>query len=411
MSEKRSSTFLPPILRWFMLAMVLANIAGAMYPMMLPIYLTKLGASVSQVGMFFFLSSTVLFVLQIFGGWVSDSIGRLRSIAIGSLGGIIGLSGMAMAPTWQWMLVAHTVTMIPYALVNPSSSAFIAENSSEENRGRVYGITDTLYHIMGILGPPLGGFLVGSYGFRTMLCTATGIYTAAAGLRIWMATTMSTQEKQRDRDLSWNSLKGSLTTMLTMLTGGGVITWIFLTDGIRDTAFRMTRELEPLYLEQIGGLSVEQIGLLGSLFSVAMMVVPLLSGRIADRTQERVPISLGFLLTAIAMVIFLFSRAFFGFAATWVIYGIGVGLLSPAYQSLISKVVPKENLGVFTGLFRSSIGLISLPAPWLGAHLWERFNPRFPFAITAAAAFLAILPGWFKFKQEKKDKSTARTNR
>ncbi len=388
-----------------MLAMILANIAGSMYPMMLPIYLTKLGASVGQVGIFFFLSSAVMFVLQIIGGWISDSIGRLRSIAIGSLGGILGLSGMVLAPTWQWMLVANAVTQIPYALVGPSFGAFIAENSPEENRGRVYGITDTLYHITGILGPPLGGFLVGSYGFQTMLFVASAIYTVAAGLRIWMATTMSPFEGTRSGDLSWNSLKGSLRTMMAMLTGGGVITWIFLTDGVRDTAFRMTRELEPLYLEQIGGLSVEQIGLLGSLFSVAMMVVPLLSGQIADKTEERVPISIGFLLTAIAMVIFLLSQGFFGFAAVWVIYGIGVGLLSPAYQSLISKVVPKENLGVFTGLFRSSIGLISLPAPWIGAQLWERFTPRLPFAITAAAAFLAIFPGWFKFKKRQENTS------
>jgi DHA1 family tetracycline resistance protein-like MFS transporter len=399
MSDKTSSPLLTPILRWFMLAMILANIAGAMYPMMLPIYLTELGASVGQIGTFFFISYTILFILQIIGGWISDNIGRLRTIALSTCVGIIGLSGMTLASTWQWILVAHAVTMIPYALVNPSFGAFIAENSSEENRGRVYGITDTLYHIMGILGPPLGGFLVGSYGFRVMLLVATAIYTVAAGLRIWMATTMSPSDKKQSGDLSWNSLKVSVKTMLGMLTGGGVITWIFLTDGVRDTAFRMTQELEPLYLEQIGGLSVEQIGLLGSLFSVAMMIVPLISGQIADKNEERVPISIGFLLTAIAMVIFLLSREFFGFAAVWVIYGIGVGLLSPAYQSLISKVVPKENLGVFTGLFRSSIGLISLPAPWIGAQLWERFTPRVPFAITAAVAFLAIFPGWFKFKK------------
>ena len=77
-------------MRWFMLAMVLANIAGSMVPLLMPIYLTEQGASVGQVGLVFTITSIVILFLQIIGGWVSDSIGRLRAIAIGSMGGIIG---------------------------------------------------------------------------------------------------------------------------------------------------------------------------------------------------------------------------------------------------------------------------------------------------------------------------------
>ena len=65
---------LTPLLRRFMFAMVLANIAGSMYSILLPIYLTELGASMVQVGLVFTLSSVVILILQIFGGWISDSI-------------------------------------------------------------------------------------------------------------------------------------------------------------------------------------------------------------------------------------------------------------------------------------------------------------------------------------------------
>jgi len=143
---------------------------------------------------------------------------------------------------------------------------------------------------------------------------------------------------------------------------------------------------------------VEQIGILGSIFSFAMMFTPILSGRISDKNGERVPISLGFLMVFGAFMIFLQVNAFIGFAVTWIVFGVGVGLLSPAYQSLISKVVPQKLLGVFTGMFRSSLGLISLPAPWVGAQLWDRFSPRLPFIITAFVALLTVIPTWFKFK-------------
>jgi DHA1 family tetracycline resistance protein-like MFS transporter len=392
------SSLLTPLMRWFLLAMILANIAGTMTNLLMPIYMTELGASVGQVGLVFTLTSVVILVLQVMGGWISDSIGRLRAIAIGSLGGVLGFVFMLWAPSWQWMLLALSVTQIPYALVGPSFSAFIAENSTTENRGRVYGITDTIYQVVGVVGPPLGGFLAGLYGFKFMLLIATGFYTTAAVLRIWMARTMRSPGESEPRQLTLASFKQSLGLIWAMLVGGGVVTWIFVTDGVRDVAFRLSGELEPLYLEQVIGLSLAQIGLLGSCFSAAMMIMPLLSGRLADRYGERVPISAGFLIMFAAFMVFLQGRAYPAFILTWVLFGIGVGLFSPAYQSLISKVVPRQSLGTFSGLFQSSLGLISLPAPLIGAMLWERYNPRLPFLLTAMVSLITVVPAWLKFK-------------
>ena len=398
MTEEINRPLLTPLMRWFMFAMVLANIAGSMFPMLLPIYLTDLGASVTQVGLVFTLTSVVILFLQILGGWISDSIGRLRAIAIGSVGGILGYAALLLAPTWEWMLVALAISQIPYALVGPSFSAFIAEQSTEETRGRVYGVTDTIYQITGVIGPPLGGLLAGNYGFKVMLLVSGILYSIAAGLRIWMATTVRFTSEAQRRQLTTKSFMTNLKTMAVMILGGGVLTWIFITDGVRDIGFRLSWELQPLYLDQVGGLSIQQIGFLGSIFSIAMMFIPMVSGRLSDRYGERVPISSGFLLIFFALVIFLNASGFLGFAVVWAVFGIGVGLLSPAYQSLISKVVPQKMLGTFTGLFRGSLGLISLPAPYIGAKLWVNFNPQVPFMITAVGVLLSVIPSWFKFK-------------
>ena len=62
--------------------MILANVAGQMGYSMLSLYLLDLGADVGQVGLVFTLASLVPTALQILGGWLSDTIGRLRSIAM-----------------------------------------------------------------------------------------------------------------------------------------------------------------------------------------------------------------------------------------------------------------------------------------------------------------------------------------
>ncbi|MBN2043769.1 MAG: MFS transporter [Anaerolineales bacterium] len=398
-STQKKEQIISPIMRWFMLAMILANIAASMYPMLLPIYLTELGAGIQQVGLVFTATSLVSLLLQIFGGWVSDSIGRLKSIAIGSIGGVIGFLAVALAPSWQWMLAALAISMFPGALVGPSFGAFIAENSAEEHRGRVYGITGTIFQITGVIGPAAGGLLMGRLGFQPMMFAVVGLYGCAAILRIWMARSMNEAASEtRSNDLSISSFKTSISRMWGLMIGGGVLTWILLTDGVRDIAFRLSGELQPLYLEQIGGLSVEQIGLLGSIFAVATMLTPMISGRLVDKTEERVPIVLGFLFIFAAFLIFLNTLSFPGFAAAWITFGLGVGMLNPAYQSLISKVVPRNMLGVFQGVFHSSIGFVSLPAPFIGAYLWDHFTPQLPFQITAAVAVLSVIPIWFKFK-------------
>jgi MFS family permease len=404
-SEKtKKQPILTPIMRWFMLAMVLANIGGMMTPLLMPLYLTELGANITDVGLVFTLTSAAILVLQIFGGWVSDSIGRLRAVAIGSVGGVLGYAAMFLAPSWQWMIVALAIYQIPYALVGPSFQAFFAENSAEENRGKVFGISGTIFAVTGVIGPPLGGVLVGWIGFKGMLAVSGGLYAIAAGLRIWMATTMKSQAVgQATQKLTMGSFKRSMSSMVGLMLAGGVLTWIFVTDGVADIAFRMSGELQPLYLDQLYGITVTQIGLLGSINAMAAMFVPMLSGKLVDKYDERLPLISGFLLIFTSIVIFLRADSFLTFAISWAVGGFGGGMLGPAFQSLISKAVPPKLLGTFSGVFHSSMGFISLPAPWIGAQLWERISPQTPFIITAAAALLITIPIFFRFRLTEKD--------
>ena len=401
--SQKKAPLLSPVLRWFMFAMVLANISGDMGMMLTPLYLDKMGASITEIGLVFTILSVVSLVLQVFGGWISDSIGRLKAIAIGSVGGVLGSFLIVLAPTWQWLILALVISRIPRAMVGPSFGAFIAENSAEENRGRVYGITDMIYQICGIVGPPLGGFLAFQYNYKLMFLVAAILYTIAAGLRIWMATTMTSTQSAGSQDLSWKSFRTSVKMLLSLIVGGGILTWIFLTDGVRDTAYSLSREIEPLYLEQIGGLSAQDIGLVWSTFSIAMLFTPMISGRLSDRYGERVPISMGFFFIFVAFTIFLNVTGLLPFVVVWTIFGLGVGLLLPAYSSLISKVVPHDMLGAFNGIFYGSIGLLSLPAPYLGTLMWDKISPQSPFIVAAVVSLLTIPPIWFKFKVPKKE--------
>lgn len=153
-------------------------------------------------------------------------------------------------------------------------------------------------------------------------------------------------------------------------------------------------------------MSIQQIGWLESIFGIFNMLITVPAGWLADKKGDRVPIVLGFLLDFVAMMTFIQVNNFIGYSIAWAFFGLGVGLMSPAYQSLISKAVPEERRGTAFGLFQTSLGVISLPAPWIGAQLWERVSPRFTFTLTALAGLLSIIPVWFRFKLPNNDEET-----
>ena len=253
------------------------------------------------------------------------------------------------------------------SLIGPSFNAFIAEQSAEQNRARVFGITDTLFMVISVVGPPLGGLPGRYYGFRIMLAVAWVFYFLATIIRVSMARTAAQGDEAHPQKLSLPNLRANLGSMAGLLLSGGVITWVLITDGVRDIAFSLSYNLMPVYLEQIGGMTFQQIGWLGSVFGVSMMVVTMPAGWLADKKGERLGIVIGFLLEFVAMFTFMQVTAFWGYAVVWAMLGIGGGMMSPAYNSLISKAVPEKLRGTAFGLFGTSLGLVSLPAPAIGA--------------------------------------------
>jgi len=152
----------------------------------------------------------------------------------------------------------------------------------------------------------------------------------------------------------------------------------------------MYSPLLPLYLQELGA-NVGQVGLFFTLGAIAPLAFKIFKG-------ERVGIVAGFFLIAVAIAVFLQSRVFAGFAVVWALFGIGEALIGPAYNALISKVVPLHLRGTAFGLVSTSIGLISLPAPYIGAVLWERFAPQVPFYVPLVATLLMLPVMWVKFK-------------
>jgi MFS family permease len=376
--------------------MALVEATYAMTSVQIPIFLRWLGADVAQVGLYFSLSAVVPLILLVLGGWLSDSLGRLKAYAFGSLAGILAYAFFAVARSWEMALAGPAFVAVAAALIRPSTRAYLADTTRPERRGRVFGMAETVANFTWIFGGPLGGFLAQTLGF-VWLFAASGIAYALAGAVILMLARSDRQVP--DASLEKPSLPSLWTSLLEMgglLLSGGLMTWLLITDGVRDIAVDMSFNLMPVYLSDIWGLTRQQIGLLDGIFGLVLVLAGYPAGWLADKASERVALVSGLIAVLTSRLTFVLATGFWGFAFSWSLLAISVALINPAMQSLISKGVPARLRGISYGLLATSWGLLSLPSPWIGGLLWTHFGPQAPFLVTAALGSLALVPAWRK---------------
>lgn len=387
----------PQSLLPFLLGAAFVEASRTMTMVQVPIYLRELGADIGQIGLFFTISMAFPLILRIIGGWLSDTIGRLRAIWYGSLAGVAAYFFYTVASTWHVALLGPAFLSIASALFYPSYRAYIADTIDEEAVGRVFGIAETIRHTAWVIGPLFGGILAKNLGYKWMFAAATISFGLAALIFLFMRSyhpqTDTLTERPNLASL-WQSLRG----ISILIISGGLVTWLLITDSVYDISSRLSFDLMPVYLSDIADLDKQQVGLLDMIFGIALASASPLGGLLSDKTSERLSIVLGTALLIISRLIFAMVYTFWGFAFSWILLGLGGALVNPALNSLVAKGVPAHLRGITYAFIVTSVSLLALPFPWIGSQIWNAIDPKAPFLITVVVGSLAIIPAWFKLK-------------
>ena len=111
-------------------------------------------------------------------GKVGDVIGRRRTLLLGiavfSLGNILS----ALANSLVFMMAARFVVGVGTAAMGPVILAYIATEFPQDKIAKGFSLYMLLSSASVIIGPTIGGLIVSSYGWRTMLWVCVGICAA-----------------------------------------------------------------------------------------------------------------------------------------------------------------------------------------------------------------------------------------
>lgn len=399
------------------LGAMLAPLNSTMIVVALPDILDRFGRSLTW-GSWIVLSYLVAMAsVQPLGGSLGDRYGRRRLFLLGLVGFLAATVIAALAWRIEILIVARTIQAVTGAVAIPNGTALVRSLVPAERQGRAFGTVGAWIAVAAALGPPLGGIVTDSLGWRWIFAANIVLIFPALllGLRL---------PADEQRRLGPFDLRGALLLMISLISlalaltiwkvssfpvalGFGVVGvatgWLLLRHVSRSRHPVMNISLFrrpgytpatlavlfsnlamytlllslPVFLTRDVGWSSSQIGLLLAGLSLQMVLFSPVGGTLSDRLGRRAPALLGAMLLAIGTAPFVLIATgwpWYAFLLPLILVGIGLGLSSAPVQTTALESAPYGETGQAAGLFStmrylgSILGSAGMAALLSGSH-------------------------------------------
>lgn len=326
----------------------------------LPFYAENLGATAFELGLLMAVYSLMQFLFAPMWGRISDRVGRKPIILTGIFGLAVSFFLMAIASK-LWMLFAARIIGGFLSSANmPTVTAYVADITSEEDRGKGMGIIGAAVGLGFILGPAIGGiFSKSSLSLPFFIAGLSSFITFLLVLFV-LKESLAREElgrQKRDKISLRKHLSGPI----------GILYFLQLFVSLSLAGLEATF---AYFVAERAGLGTVELGYLFMIMGFAgALVQGGLVGTLTKRLGESFVIQLGIILSAIGFGLILLIDDFVTSAIFLTIFGIGNGFIRPSVSALLTK---RSNVGhgSTTGLLSSFDSLGRIIGPPLGGWLF-----------------------------------------
>ncbi|SCW44917.1 Predicted arabinose efflux permease, MFS family [Paenibacillus tianmuensis] len=228
--------------------------------------------------------------------------------------------------------------------------------------------------------PLIGLWLLGSYGFGTLILVSSLLAILIIPLSLLIRSTLSVPKQATApsptaaRDTRGTYKRVALPCFLNMLlsiTYGGLISYLVLFG-------------KEAHIGNVGWFFLCNAG--------AVLLVRPVAGKIFDKKGHIAVLPLGALMVAVGLVLLSYTSSMTGLLASALCYGIGYGVLQPSLQAWTVKQVSPEMRGTANGTFYNSIDLgIAVGSLLLGGIAsGTSYSTMYLLSALAMLLFLAI---------------------
>jgi predicted MFS family arabinose efflux permease len=356
----RLAQTLTPDQRWIYVCYLLTGFGVSLFWYLQPLYLTSLGASPEQIGLALAVSGLIVTVLYIPIGLWTDRRGRKPVIVWGWGLGAAATLALALAPDWRWFIPAYAAYLLSNFAVPPLQGYVAAAESSREVAHK-FAILATGSSIGSVLAPVVGGWIGEHWGLRAVYLTAAVIFGLAT-----LALAQLSDQPVAPHETARANARGLLVSR-PFLAQIGFTVAVFFT-------LELGQVMMPKFLEDVRGLHLGQIGWLGTLASVGIVLLTLWLGQMpADRPR---PLLLSQAAALAALVLLLASPALVAVGLAYFIHG-GNRVIRPLVMGRLAALLDASTVGFGFGVHQTALQFAITAAPYLAGLLYAR-DPAWP---------------------------------
>ncbi|AYC29088.1 MFS transporter [Paenisporosarcina cavernae] len=348
---------------------------GLIIPIM-PDYLETFGVAGQALGFLIAMFAFSQFLFSPLSGDLSDKYGRKYLIIIGLV--VFGLSQLVFGlATELWVLyAARFVSGLGSAFLVPPMMAFVADITTDEERGKGMGLLGAAMSLGFMIGPAIGGFLA-EVSLRFPFYVATAVSILSAILSLFILPNIKPMAVSKDlgkkRENLWQQIRRSTKTSYFVLL---IVVFVF-SFGLAN--FQATISL---YVDKKYGFSPGQIAMLITIGGfVGVIVQTFVVDRLFRRFGEKIVILVNLLVSAFAMIAVLFVDGFWPILIVSSVFFTAASLLRPAVNTLISKFAGAEQ-GFAAGMNNAYMSLGNMVGPALAGVLFD-INMSSPYIVGA----------------------------
>jgi len=335
-----------------------------------PIYLQQLGASTMTIASVFSAFGLAMMLAHIPAGYLADRIGRKPVMIAAWTSDLTATWVMALART----LPAFIFGVLIYGLtafVSSPLNSYVTAARGKLTPVRAMTLMSASFNLGAVLGPISGGWLGDSLGLRTVYLVAACIFIISTGILLFI------HSQVRDgHDPSTPPAKLRMNTRFITLVGIVFVAMFVM---------YLPQPLTPKFLQNERGLSLESIGLVGSVGSFGNAALNLILGQVAART--------GFLLAQVSVAAFSLLL-WKGMGLPW--YALGYFLLGgyrAARSFIFAQVRPlvhPAQMGLAYGVAETFNSMSMTLAPLLAGVLYT-FAPIVVYPVSLALVGVVFL--------------------
>jgi len=312
----------------------------------LTLFADSLGASDPEIGLIAAASTIPGILASLPFGILSDVYGRRKII-------LLSASLFAVSP-FLYLLVSTPLHLgivrfihgFATAIFGPVSVALVAD-LFPSRRGERMSIFSSATLLGRLMAPFVGGILLTltNKNFQTvyLVCGASGILALLAAIRIH-------PEKKTTSAIEHRNVGATIANGFREIVSERRIFAVSAVEAGQLFAYGAVEAFTPKYGQDVLKLLDWQIGAVLGLMGVLLMATKPLMGVLSDRTGRKLPIGIGLILGAAALVAMFLADSFWSLAVILMIFGLGMAMVTASTSPLITDLCKQKSYGSALGV-------------------------------------------------------------